>query len=97
MRSAMTLISSLRFCRCRTGFRNPRVAHRFDDAEFHARMLDAPFAGRAVMLALAEKVIHLLFENRQHVVPAPALEAELAPVIVVGGLASHIDHGVDRG
>src|SRR6202000_1464427 len=35
-------------------------------------------------------------EIRQHVVPAPATQTELAPVIVVGGLAAHIDHGVDR-
>ena len=36
-------------------------------------------------------------EERQHVVPAPAGEPELAPVVVVGGLAAHVDHGVDGG
>src|SRR6202044_924214 len=30
-------------------------------------------------------------------VPAPAREAELAPAVIVGRLAAHIDHGVDRG
>ena len=34
-------------------------------------------------------------EMRQHVVPAPARVAELAPVVVVGGLAAHVDHAVD--
>ena len=39
----------------------------------------------------------MALETGQHVVPAPAGEAELAPVIIVGGLAAHVDHGVDRG
>ena len=36
-------------------------------------------------------------EERQHVVPAPAGKPKLTPVIVVGGLPAHIDHGVDGG
>src|SRR4029077_2277252 len=47
--------------------------------------------------AFAEEMIFVALEIRQHVVPAPAPQAELAPVIVIGGLAAHIDHGVDRG
>ena len=42
-------------------------------------------------------MILMLAEERQHVVPAPAGKPELAPVIVVGRLPAHIDHGVDRG
>src|SRR5580658_5161741 len=48
-------------------------------------------------IALAEEVILVPLEERQHVVPAPAGEPELAPMIVIGGLPAHIDHGVDRG
>ena len=36
-----------------------------------------------------------LQEVGQHVVPAPARQAELPPAVVVGGLAAHVDHGVD--
>ncbi len=37
-----------------------------------------------------------LFEKRQHVFPIPALAAALAPIVIVGGRAAHIDHAVDR-
>ena len=73
-----------------------RRAEGVEQIPAHARMLDPPFAAGRVMLAGAEKVMLVLLVDRQHVVPAPALEAELAPVIVVGGLAAHVDHGVDR-
>ena len=47
--------------------------------------------------AVAQALVALGFlEIRQHVVVAPAGIAELAPVIVVGRLAPHIDHGIDR-
>ena len=49
------------------------------------------------MLALAQKMILEPPECRQHVVPAPAAKAKLAPVVVVGGLSAHRDHGVDGG
>ena len=34
-------------------------------------------------------------EERQHVIGTPAGEPELAPMVVIGGLAAHVDHGVD--
>src|SRR2546429_22346 len=43
----------------------------------------------------AEKMVLMPAEERQHVVGAPAGEPKLAPVVVIGGLAAHIDHGVD--
>ena len=49
------------------------------------------------MLAFAEEVIFQPPEDRQHVVIAPAGQPELAPVIVIGGLSAHRDHGVDGG
>ncbi len=68
-----------------------------EDWPMHARRLDAPFAAGRVRGALAEKMALVLAEVRQHVVIAPAGEPKLAPVVVVGGLAAHVDHGVDRG
>ena len=36
-------------------------------------------------------------EIGQDIVPAPADIAQLAPVVVIGRLAAHVDHAVDRG
>ena len=63
----------------------------------HPRRRHVPLAADRVRFAFAEKMIFVALEIRQHIVPAPAAQAELAPVIVVGGLAAHIDHRVDRG
>ena len=71
-------------------------AERIEQIPAHARMLDPPFAADRMMIAFAEEMVLVLLEERQHVVPAPAGEAELAPVVVVAGLAAHVDHGVDR-
>ena len=73
------------------------VAESVEDVPAHARRLDAPFAADRVRVAGAEEMILVPPEERQHVVPAPAGKPELAPVIVVGGLTAHIDHGVDGG
>ena len=63
----------------------------------HPRRGYRPFAADGVRFALAQEVIFVPLEKRQHVVPAPAGKPELAPMVVIGGLAAHIDHGVDRG
>jgi hypothetical protein len=52
---------------------------------------------RSVMLAFSHEMVFEPAEGRQHVVPAPTLETELAPVIVVRRLTPHGDHGVDGG
>src|SRR5262249_1107416 len=62
----------------------------------HARGFDPQFAAGAVQCALTEKVVFVFLEKRQHVVPAPPGKPKLAPMIVVRGLAAHIDHRVDR-
>src|SRR5690606_13711133 len=77
-----------------TGLRR-RLADLFQNLPLHARELDAPFSADMMMIALSKKTVLVLLEDRQHVFPAPAGQAELAPMIVVGGLAAHIDHGVD--
>ena len=63
----------------------------------HARLLDRQFAAAAMQLAFAKEMIFMPLEKRQHIVPAPAGEPKLAPMIVVGRLPAHIDHGVDGG
>ena len=73
------------------------VADRVENVPGQPRRLDAPAAAGAVMFALAEEMILQPPEQRQHVVIAPAGEAELAPVVVIGGLSAHRDHGVDGG
>ena len=71
------------------------IADRIENRPGQPRRLDPPAAAGAVMLAVAEEMILQPPERRQHVVIAPAGQAELAPVIVVGGLSAHRDHGVD--
>ena len=72
-----------------------RFATSVENFPGQPRLLDAPFAALCVMPAL-EKMIDVLAEERPHVVPRPAGQAELAPLVVVGGLAEHVDHAVDR-
>src|SRR6516164_5869953 len=37
-----------------------------------------------------------LLEKRQYRIPIPAFAAALAPAVVIGRCAAHIDHAVDR-
>src|ERR1700722_1970786 len=55
----------------------------------HSRRRHVPFAADRMRLAGAEEMIFVALEIRQYVIPAPAAQAELAPVIVVCGLAAH--------
>src|SRR5215216_2058537 len=70
-------------------------AKRLQEVPPHALALDAAFAAGAMRSALAETMVLVPFEERQHVVPSPARKAELAPMIVVAGLAAHVEHGID--
>src|SRR5579884_154475 len=63
----------------------------------HARRRNVPFAADGMRLARTKKMVFMALEIGQHVIPAPAIQAELPPMIVVGGLPAHIDHRVDRG
>ena len=74
-----------------------RVPDPVEDVPADTRMLHPPFAARAVKLARTIGMVLDRLEQRQDVVPAPALEAELAPMVVVRRLTAHVDHGVDRG
>ena len=43
-------------------------------------------------------VVFMQFEIRQHIVPAPVVVArELRPLVVIVGLAAHVNHAVDAG
>ena len=71
-------------------------AERVKQIPAHARRLNEQFAIGAVFVGVAEEMIFVALEIRQHIVPAPAGEPELAPMIIVGRLPPHVDHGVDR-
>lgn len=60
-----------------------------------SRGFDPPAAADAVMFAFAKEMIFKLLEGREHVVPAPAGQPELPPVVVIRCLSAHRDHGVD--
>ncbi len=66
------------------------------DLERMALLGDVQRPFSAVILVVVALVVLGLLEEGQHLAVAPALVAELAPVVVVGGVAAHIEHGVDR-
>ncbi|MCY1228496.1 hypothetical protein D9M72_408170 [compost metagenome] len=70
---------------------------RVEHVPAHAGPFHPPFAASAVHVVGTLIVVLRLLEERQHVVPAPAGAAELAPMVVVARLAAHVDHAVDRG
>src|SRR6185437_7129998 len=72
------------------------LAKSIEDIPAQARLLDPPFASGRVH-ALAQKMIDVFVEERPHVVPRPAGQPELPPLIVVGSLAEHVNHAVDGG
>ena len=73
----------------------PGLANRIEDRPGDTRALDPPFAAHAMQAGPAAVMVLMAEEVRQHVVPAPAAKTELAPAVIVGRLAAHIDHGVD--
>ncbi len=75
-----------------------RLAEGVEDVPAQTLVLHAPLPALAVHLVGGDcGLILRLLEIGQHVVPAPARIAELAPVVVVARLAAHVDHAVDRG
>ena len=78
---------------------NAGAGRGFDEGIEHlpaqARLLDAPLAPCPMQRAGAAPIVLVLLEEGQHIVPAPAFQAGIAPAVIVGGLATHIDHGVD--
>lgn len=72
------------------------IADCVENGPGQPRRLDAPAAADTVMLARSKKVVLQSLEHWPHVIIAPAGEPELAPMVVVGGLSPHRDHGVNR-
>jgi hypothetical protein len=73
------------------------LAEGIEDLPRKTLLLDAPFAACAVDVICAAPVILRLLEDRQYVAPGPGvIAAGFCPRIVVTGLATHVDHGVDR-
>ena len=64
-----------------------------------AGLLHTPLATAFVQAVegrgLHRPLVLMLLEVGQHVVPGPTGAAELAPGVVVAGLAAHVDHAVD--
>ena len=90
------IVAGVEIRRRRNAHLDRRPGDGIQHIPLHARLLDPPFAAGAVMLGVAEEMIVEPLEDRADIVPAPAGEPELAPVIVVLRLTAHRDHGVDR-
>src|SRR4051812_23034829 len=73
-----------------------RLADSIEQVPTHPWMLDAPFAATAVELVWRIDMVFVLQEVGHDVIPGPALQTQLSPAIVIGSLAAHVDHGVDR-
>src|SRR5262249_55011846 len=64
-----------------------RLAEGVENGKLHALPLDPALAAGRVHGARPQAMILVPLEERQHVIPAPAGKAKLAPEIVVAGLA----------
>ncbi len=49
-----------------------------------------------MMFGITQEMIVEMLEQRQHIVPAPAGQTQLPPMIVIAGLPAHRDHRIDR-
>src|SRR5690349_24011890 len=61
------------------------VAEGIENVPMQPHLFHAPFAARR-MLPVAEEMIDMTAKKRPHVIPRPARQAQLAPMIVVAGL-----------
>ena len=73
-----------------------RLDDGVDDLAAKAAVADLERAADAVELALAALLVLGLAEVGQDAREVPALAAALAPAVVVGGRAAHVDHAVER-
>ena len=68
----------------------------FRQRPFMGDIVDMQRTAGAVQFAVAAFLVLRLLEIGQDIVPVPALAATLAPVVIVGGGAPHINSSVDR-
>ena len=69
---------------------------RIQNVPAHPGRFHTQLAVAAVMLAVAQEMTVKLAEDGLHIVPAPAGQAQLPPMIIIARLAAHGDHGIDR-
>ena len=72
------------------------VVHRLGERRLPGMVGDLERPAGAVELVAAADIVLGLLEVGQHRIVVPALAAALAPFVVVGGVAAHVDHAVDR-
>ena len=72
------------------------VVQRLGERRLPAMVGDFQRPAGAVEVVGAARIVLGALEVGQHRVVVPALAAALAPFVVVGGVAAHIDHAVDR-
>ena len=72
------------------------LRHAVEHIPAHAWPLHAPLTADTVMFRFTHEMIVKALEDWTHVVPAPAGETKLSPVIIIRRLAAHGDHGIDR-
>src|SRR5258707_15386116 len=73
------------------------LRHGVEHIPPHTRPFHTPLAADSMMFRFAQKMIIKSLEHWTDIVPAPAGEAELPPVIIIRRLATHGYHRIDRG
>src|SRR5262245_62490798 len=71
-----------------------RLAECIENLPAQPRIFDPPFSAGRVVLAF-QKMIDVLAEIGPHIFPRPSGQTELAPIVVVGRLAEHVDHSIE--
>ena len=73
-----------------------RVAEGIQNRPGITLLLNPPLALGTVQRGVPGIVFFTAFEQRQYVLPGPALIAHGCPAVVITGLTTHVDHAVDR-
>ena len=73
------------------------LRHAVEHIPLHSRGLHAPLTADTVVFRFTHEMIVKALEDRTHIIPTPADETKLSPVIVIRRLAPHGNHGIDRG
>src|SRR5262245_16319795 len=94
--AAALVVAAVEIVRERNSGLAGSLAKRVEQAPFDPRLIDSELAAAAMEVRAASEVVLMPPEIRQHVLPAPTLQSELPPMVVVRRLAAHIDHRVDR-
>jgi hypothetical protein len=91
------IVAGIEILACRNTEFGGGFSHRIEDRPAQTLALDAQRPATAMACIVVEIVILRAAKQRQHVVPAPAGIAHLAPAVVVARLSAHVDHAIDGG